>query len=85
MQGGIILSIWIFAPILKKPQMGNGAQVFYTVALLLQRVVGGGCTLNLNFLRLDLKGLFGLRGQNQGAGDDKSRTHILGSTLMASS
>ena len=63
-------------------QIGSGtkvcdlAQEFYAVSLLLQRIVGGGCALNVDGSRLDLKGLLVVGGQHKGTLDYDSRANV---------
>ena len=48
-------------------QMGNRAQVFKGMALLLQRIIRSGGSLQLDGFSLDFKRLLGLGGGNQGS------------------
>ncbi len=69
-------------------QVGAGAQVldraqeFHAVALLLQRIVGRGDALHRDLVRLELKGLLGLRGQHQRAAHDQGGAHVLPGDLI---
>ena len=60
----------------------DGAQKLYAVALLLERVIGGGNALNGDFVGLELKGLFGLGGADERAVDDKGGTDVLVGDLV---
>ena len=63
-------------------EMGDGAEEFHTVPLLLKGVFGGGSALDLNPLRLHLKGLLGVGSQHDSAGYDKSGAHVLVGYLL---
>ena len=56
-------------------QMGNGAQIFEAVALLLKRIIGRGSALNDNLLRLHLKRLLRSGRLHDGSGYDYRSTH----------
>ena len=53
-------------------QMGHGAQVVHAHLLFLQRVLGAAGTQHGDGVGVDLKGLLGVGGQHQGAGDLKT-------------
>ena len=58
-------------------QVLDGAQELHAVALLLEGVIGGGCALYDHRFRLQLKGLLGVRGEHQLAGDDEGGADVL--------
>ena len=58
-------------------QVLDGAQELHGVALLLQRIVGGGGALHGDLGSFQLKGLLGVGGEHQLAGDDEGGAHIL--------
>ena len=58
-------------------QVGDGPQVLQRMALLLERIVRSRGALHFDLRGLELDGLLGLRGIDQGAGDDQRRAHIL--------
>ena len=58
-------------------QVLDGAQVLHAVALLLEGVVRGGRALHRDGGGLHLQGLLGLGGEDDGAGDDEGRAHVL--------
>ena len=64
-------------------EIGAGSQVLYgteklhAVPLLLQGIVRSGSSLHGDLPGLQLKGLFCLRGQHQGALDNKGGAHVL--------
>ena len=60
-----------------RPQVGDGAQKFWGVALLLQGVVRGGGALHLDDGGLELHRLLGLRHVDHRALDHQRRAHIL--------
>ena len=66
--------------------MGDGAQVFKGVALLLQRIVAGAGADEGDLAGLDLKGLLGARGQHERArhadGAAHAQAHDLGVVLQ---
>jgi hypothetical protein len=62
--------------------VGDGAQVLHAVALLLKGIVRGGHALHLDLLRLDLHGLLGLGSEDQPAGDDEGRAHVLSGDVL---
>ena len=64
------------------PQVLDGAQELHAVALLLQGIVGGGLTLHLDGVGLDLQRLLGVRCQHYGAADDQGRAHVLRGDLL---
>ena len=53
-------------------QMGHGAQVVHAHLLFLQRVLGAAGAQHGDGVGVDLKGLLGVGGQHQGAGDLKA-------------
>ena len=57
-------------------QMGDGAQVFEGMALLLQGIVRPGGSLHRHFCCLHLKGLLGVRRLHDGTPYDQSRAHV---------
>ena len=57
-------------------QMGHGTQVFQAVPLLLQGIVRGRGAFHHHGFCLELKGLLGLRGFHQSAGDHQGGSHI---------
>ena len=63
-------------------QVLDGAQKLHAVALFLQGIIGGGGALHGDLLRMDLKGLLGLGGQQQVAGNNKRRADILAGNLI---
>ena len=65
-----------------RTEMGNGAQEFKGVALVLQGIIGGGGALHLDLLRLQLKGLFGFGRQHKRSGGHKGGTQILPGDLL---
>lgn len=56
--------------------MGHGTQVFQAVPLLLQGIVRGRGAFHHHGFCLELKGLLGLRGFHQSAGDHQGGSHI---------
>jgi hypothetical protein len=52
------------------------------VTLGLERIVGGGCALNLDLGSLQLEGLLRTGGKCKHTGNDKSRTNVLRSDLV---
>ena len=56
--------------------MVDGAQELHGVALGLEGVVAGGRAFHGDFLGLNLKGLLGVRGENQRAADDQSSANV---------
>ena len=52
------------------------------MALLLEGVLRGGDALDLDALRLDLQRLLGLGGEDQLAGDNEGRAHVLPGHLL---
>ena len=65
-----------------RPEVLYGAQELHAVALLLQRVVGRGYALNLDGVRLELKGLLGLGSEHQLAVDNERRADVLAGYLV---
>ena len=57
-------------------QMGHGPQELQTVTLLLQGIVRGGGTLHQDAVCLHLKGLLGVGGLHDGAGDHQGGAHV---------
>ena len=58
------------------PQVRNGAQELHGVLLGLQGIIAAGGAFHGDGSGLDLKGLLGIGGQNQGALDDEGSAHV---------
>ena len=65
-----------------RPEVLDGAQELHAVALLLQRVVRRGRALDLDGVRLELKGLLGLGREHELASDNKRRADVLAGYLV---
>ena len=65
-----------------RTQVGDLAQVFDGVPLLLQRIIGGRGPLDFDGLRLDLKGLLRPRGQFEFSRHDQRRPDVLRGDLV---
>ena len=65
-----------------RPKVLYRAQELHAVALLLQRVVRRGHALDLDGVRLELKGLLGLGRENELASDYKRRADVLAGYLI---
>ncbi len=63
-------------------QMLDRPQEFHAVALFLQGIIRRGDALHRDLNRLQLKGLLGLRGQDQLTPDDQGRAHVLPGDLL---
>ena len=57
-------------------QMVDGAQELHGVALGLEGIVAGGRAFHRDLLGLNLKGLFGVRGENQRAANDQGGADV---------